>query len=50
MTFRNLYYIHVRFVIAIATTSVSAQWRQLGSRKVSDKVDHDTIAVTVMKG
>lgn len=51
MTFRKIFtsFMFV-LVIAIATTSVSAQWRQLGSREVSDRVDHDSIAVTVMKG
>ena len=38
------------FVVAVGSIAVSAQWRELGSKEVSDRLDHDTIAVTVMRG
>lgn len=38
------------FAVTAWATTVSAQWRELGSKEVDDRADHDTINVTGMKG
>jgi hypothetical protein len=36
--------------ITAGTVAVSAQWKKLGTREVNDRVDHDTINVTFLRG
>jgi hypothetical protein len=38
------------FTILIAATTVSAQWRKIGSKEVDYNIDHDTINVPFYKG
>lgn len=51
MTRKALPLLLILLIIASASLTVSAQkWRSLGSEEVGDNIDHDTIAVTAMKG
>jgi hypothetical protein len=38
------------FFVAAGTVAVSAQWRQLGTKEVDYRVDHDTINVGLLRG
>ena len=38
------------FTILTAATTVSAQWRKIGSKEVDYNIDHDTINVPFYKG